>query len=419
MKRLQAENPWHAEKIQQILFGQAYQTVNASNSVYQLVHSFSVLSRVKSRWRFNGFFFRVNMNLIKAAAHGVDLLFDPRDVMVEQENHLVESMSREKMFPVVAISAFVYHHKSATVGSARMPLPAQHAALLGINSSTGSATVHSYFYFHNESGVLKRFDRRENLRYYHQNKTLPGNSQTTREYVNYAVERQTEVERCLVALRDVSICESWTMVLIVPSHWSIAVDSLLPSVVYVERASGEAAEMQLKVPKRENWYKPALYTTADLIVVADSDFLLSSVLRSHWLHKNQYRMSARATMIACALVSNSSLQEVDSIGNYDAFIALNRSVPTAAAAFPMQCTTGCPAVFTAANTTTFISTKSSARSETDADIRSLTGENGVKEVFLPIQELGTNLSGMTLTQLESITKAIVRTFPFLVSGKPK
>ena len=70
--------------------------------------------------RFNGFMFGVNIDLIKIAAfnHPYEL-FDTSTEIVGQEDLLVIEMSKFDLYPVVSLSSFCYHFKSATVSLAQ------------------------------------------------------------------------------------------------------------------------------------------------------------------------------------------------------------------------------------------------------------------------------------------------------------
>jgi hypothetical protein len=80
--------------------------------------SIAIPSFFRSEIRFNGFFFAVNISSIQPASHSSYELFDPSDLMVEQENHLAKKMSLKKLMPVISLYSYVYHFKSVTVSIA-------------------------------------------------------------------------------------------------------------------------------------------------------------------------------------------------------------------------------------------------------------------------------------------------------------
>jgi hypothetical protein len=68
---------------------------------------------------FNGFCFGVNISGIqKAAADYPQLLFNPSDIMVGQEDRLVEAMRKHDLVPKISLLSFFYHFKSYTVRAA-------------------------------------------------------------------------------------------------------------------------------------------------------------------------------------------------------------------------------------------------------------------------------------------------------------
>ena len=101
-------NPYNCDKIQKIL-DQKMSTIPEDGQ------------HLDSAWlnssRFNGFFFGVNMNLIKSCAFNSTHLFDPQDIMVGQENRLNLCLIQSNMTPQIALGSFVFHFKSVTVKS--------------------------------------------------------------------------------------------------------------------------------------------------------------------------------------------------------------------------------------------------------------------------------------------------------------
>lgn len=77
-----------------------------------------VSSKYKGKQKFNGFFFAINLKKISSSAYNASHLFDPNNVMVEQEDTLMASMARHKTYPKICLSLFVYHYKSVTVKAA-------------------------------------------------------------------------------------------------------------------------------------------------------------------------------------------------------------------------------------------------------------------------------------------------------------
>ena len=67
--------------------------------------------------KFNGFFFAINMEIIKVAAFDKENLFNTSNIIVGQEDCLVKRMISWGILPRICKYAFVYHHKSATVKS--------------------------------------------------------------------------------------------------------------------------------------------------------------------------------------------------------------------------------------------------------------------------------------------------------------
>ena len=78
---------------------------------------------IPSKWRgkqkFNGFFFAINIKKIRPSAFNRTHLFDPNNVMVEQEDTLMASMAARRIYPKICKHLFVYHYKSVTVKASR------------------------------------------------------------------------------------------------------------------------------------------------------------------------------------------------------------------------------------------------------------------------------------------------------------
>ena len=77
-----------------------------------------ISSKYKGKQKFNGFFFAINLKKIESSAYNASHLFDPNNVMVEQEDTLMASMSKHKVYPKICKVLFVYHYKSVTVKAA-------------------------------------------------------------------------------------------------------------------------------------------------------------------------------------------------------------------------------------------------------------------------------------------------------------
>lgn len=99
----------------------------ASQSGYESMDA-SMLSEanhiLRSTWkkkaRFNGFVFAANISGIEPAAFGhPSILFDPRGLIIGQEDRLIADMSKLGMMPKISLGAFVYHFKSVTVKMSR------------------------------------------------------------------------------------------------------------------------------------------------------------------------------------------------------------------------------------------------------------------------------------------------------------
>lgn len=91
----------------------------------------SVPSVFKTRIKFNGFFFGINLQLIAPVAFEVGKqLFDPADIMVGQEDRLVLKLLEKGIIPKMAMSVFVFHFKAITTGYAASKNPKDHSISL-------------------------------------------------------------------------------------------------------------------------------------------------------------------------------------------------------------------------------------------------------------------------------------------------
>lgn len=74
----------------------------------------------KTKPRFNGFVFAINITGIQRAAYDhPSVLFDPSGLIIGQEDKLIAKMINFDMMPKISIGAFVYHFKSITVKMTR------------------------------------------------------------------------------------------------------------------------------------------------------------------------------------------------------------------------------------------------------------------------------------------------------------
>ena len=112
--------PSNAGFIQDYLYSQfkEAEVCHDSNSSARVCPPLVVPAVFRKVSRFNGFFFAVNLTSIAPAAYSEDELFDPTDVMVEQENKLVVKMDMLNMVPVISLHSFIFHFKSVTVAVA-------------------------------------------------------------------------------------------------------------------------------------------------------------------------------------------------------------------------------------------------------------------------------------------------------------
>ena len=74
----------------------------------------------KTKPRFNGFVFAINITGIQPAAYDHPyILFDPSGLIIGQEDKLIANMVKLNILPKISIGAFVYHFKSVTVKMTR------------------------------------------------------------------------------------------------------------------------------------------------------------------------------------------------------------------------------------------------------------------------------------------------------------
>ena len=74
----------------------------------------------KTKPRFNGFVFAINITGIHPAAYNhPHVLFDPSGLIIGQEDKLIANMVKFNILPKISIGAFVYHFKSVTVKMTR------------------------------------------------------------------------------------------------------------------------------------------------------------------------------------------------------------------------------------------------------------------------------------------------------------
>lgn len=95
-------------------------------------------------------------------------LFDPTDLIVGQEDHLVQRMHAQKLMPIILHCAFVYHFKSVTVSSANFSSFVEQ--LQGYNISAkqiGKSPLVKLTYEIGNESLTKTVDIREDLRWYH------------------------------------------------------------------------------------------------------------------------------------------------------------------------------------------------------------------------------------------------------------
>lgn len=100
-------------------------------------------------------------------------LFDPADIIVGQEDHLVKRMHEKNLVPIILHCAFVYHFKSITVSSANitsfaLELQASHnITVQQIGPANSPIAKLTYVTPKTREIIEKEFDIREDLRWYH------------------------------------------------------------------------------------------------------------------------------------------------------------------------------------------------------------------------------------------------------------
>jgi hypothetical protein len=125
---------------------------------------------LKSVWkrnpRFNGFVFAINITGIRPAAYKYPLhLFDPRGLIIGQEDKLIVDMTKHGMAPKISLGAFVYHFKSITVKMSRNKknedgredLSKYHSDLLGLKGT--NASLKSFYTGYGDIYIGKPFHR--------------------------------------------------------------------------------------------------------------------------------------------------------------------------------------------------------------------------------------------------------------------
>lgn len=129
------------------------------------------LSKNRQGPHFNGFCFSVNVEKIKQAAFEDNIfLFDPSEVIVGQEDSLAKRMKASGLSPIIIHCAFVYHFKSVTVSSANFETFKQKVQKHNITVHRLGKTAMTELVFYDASQqktIRKRFDIREDLRWYH------------------------------------------------------------------------------------------------------------------------------------------------------------------------------------------------------------------------------------------------------------
>ena len=121
-------------------------------------------------YRFNGFFFGINLkNIAPAAVDHPRVLFDVEDLMVGQEDHLMERMKALQMVPKIAMCVFIYHFKSVTVSSAMKSLSSLKKFDPRSNYSRGNGRKYNVRVDVNTGNGTesKTMDIRDDLRFYH------------------------------------------------------------------------------------------------------------------------------------------------------------------------------------------------------------------------------------------------------------
>ncbi len=126
-------------------------------------------SKSKGLPKFNGFCFSVNVEKITPAAFEENVhLFDPTDLIVGQEDHLVQRMHAHKLMPIILHCAFVYHFKSVTVSSANFSSFVEQLRVYNVSAKqVGKSPLAKLTYESGNGTVTKTVDIREDLRWYH------------------------------------------------------------------------------------------------------------------------------------------------------------------------------------------------------------------------------------------------------------
>eukprot|EP01039_Chlorochromonas_danica_P004082 gene4082-4464_t len=130
----------------------------------------AVPSRYHSKPKFNGFSFAVNTERIAPAAYKKDkYLFDPGDVIVGQEDHLMSRMKKANLQPMILYCVFLYHFKSVTVSAASSEAVVQKLKdkNVRIESSKTSPIIKLQYQDSKNHTVSKTIDIREDLSWYH------------------------------------------------------------------------------------------------------------------------------------------------------------------------------------------------------------------------------------------------------------
>ena len=132
------------------------------------------LSKARGLPKFNGFCFSINVDRMNPAAFEPNVhLFDPADIIVGQEDHLVKRMHKNNLVPIILHCAFVYHFKSITVSSANITsfaLELQQSHNISVQQiGNSNSPIAKLSYTDPKTGKLfeKEFDIREDLRWYH------------------------------------------------------------------------------------------------------------------------------------------------------------------------------------------------------------------------------------------------------------
>lgn len=139
-----ANNPRHLQNIQDVL--------SQNNLLQQRDSPRTTPSLHKSKPRFNGFFFGVNVSAMETVAvRFPEELFDSGSVMVGQEDAMMARMQRFNVTPHISLGSFLYHIKSVTVSAARR----NQSELMNSERKGKDGANHSHQ------------DIRENLNHYH------------------------------------------------------------------------------------------------------------------------------------------------------------------------------------------------------------------------------------------------------------